>query len=335
MSFDILTDGQRILKAKDDDLTEFMAEGYDLRVQHFGHNLYCYGPTSYPHNIPSHKQDNPDNFISLSVTGTSCSLDCEHCKSRLLVGMEPTIRPEDMIERLSRVKEKGGRGVLISGGSDSTGHVPLLRFADAIRFAKVDLGLDVVVHTGLVNPETASMLADVGVDAAMFDIIGDDEVARNVYHLENGLDNMRESLRLLHDAGIPVVPHVMVGLYYGRIRGEIEALDMISEFSPEAVVIIALSPLRKTPMEGVAPPSPESIGRVLTIARIGLPETPVLLGCARPLGRHKIETDIFAINSGVNGIAYISEEGVSHARDRGLTPVFYDVCCSLAYRHVR
>jgi uncharacterized radical SAM superfamily protein len=143
---------------------------------------------------------------------------------------------------------------------------------------------------------------------------------------------MRQSLDILEEHKIPTVPHVLVGLNYGKLGGEIEALQMIAEGSPSAVVIIALSPVRKTPMENVTPPSPETIGRIMTIARLGFPDIPLLLGCARPMGQHKIDTDMYAIRSGVNGIALISQDGVDFARERGLEPSFEDVCCSLAFQ---
>ncbi len=105
---------------------------------------------------------------------------------------------------------------------------------------------------------------------------------------------------------------------------------MIASREPEAVVIIALNPLRGTPMAGVEPPTPEMIGRIIAVARLGLEQTPLLLGCARPIGEHKIKTDAYAIKAGVNGIAYISQEGVDLARSINLEPVFKDICCSLA-----
>ena len=80
------------------------------------------------------------------------------------------------------------------------------------------------------------------------------------------------------------------------------------------------------------PPTPESIGRIMTIARLGFPDIPLLLGCARPIGQHKIDTDQYAIKSGTNGIAMISQEGVDFARTMSLEPIFKDVCCSLAYQ---
>jgi uncharacterized radical SAM superfamily protein len=221
---------------------------------------------------------------------------------------------------------------LISGGSDSKGYVPLARFTDSIQRVKSELGLEVVIHTGLVSEETAQGLGEAQIDAAMLDIIGDERVSREVYHIEDGPRKMRHSLDILENLGIPTVPHVLVGLDYGKLAGEIEALDLIAQGNPAAIVIIALSPLRKTSMDGVKPPSPEDIGRIMTVARLGMKEVPLLLGCARPMGDHKIETDRYAILSGANGIALISQEGVDFARENGLEPVFRDVCCSLAYK---
>ena len=187
-----------------------------------------------------------------------------------------------------------------------------------------------MVHTGLVSEDVAAQLGKAAIDAAMLDIIGDVDLARNVYHLENGPQRMAASLDLLKAQGIPIAPHVLVGLNYGKLTGELEALEMISTKDPEAIVIIALSPLRGTPMAGVEPPTPETIGRVITVARLGLEHTPLLLGCARPIGEHKVKTDAYAIKAGVNGIAYISQEGVDLAKSMRLKPVFRDVCCSLA-----
>jgi uncharacterized radical SAM superfamily protein len=226
----------------------------------------------------------------------------------------------------------GGEGVLISGGSDSKGYVPLERFTDSIQRVKSELGLEVVIHTGLVSEKTAQGLANAKIDAAMLDIIGDERVSREVYHIEDGPKKMRNSLDILEELGVPTVPHILVGLDYGNLAGEVEALDLIAQGNPAAVVIIALSPIRKTPMEGVNPPTPEDIGRIITVARLGMKEVPILLGCARPMGKHKIETDQYAILSGVNGIALISQEGVDFARTKELKPVFLDVCCSLAYK---
>ena len=65
-----------------------------------------------------------------------------------------------------------------------------------------------------------------------------------------------------------------------------------------------------------------------------MPEIPIILGCARPRGEHKARTDVLAIKAGVNGIAYPSEKGYDHARERGLGIRFSDECCSLLFRDI-
>ena len=332
MGFDILSDGKTILEASSSQLEELMQTAFESRRNVFGDDLLCYSPTAYPYKIADHKQSSPHNFISISVTGTACSLGCDHCDGHLLRGMIPAVTPEELVRKCQEAKMRGAEGVLISGGSDSKGHVPLDRFGEAIKTVKTELDLKVVIHTGLVSVKTAELLQEASIDAAMLDIIGDEQVAENVYHIEDGPSRMNASLSLLRDADIPTVPHVLVGINYGKIGGELEALQMIADNDPAAVVVIALNPVRKTPMESVSPPSPETIGRIMTIARRGMEKTPLLLGCARPIGQHKIDSDKNAVMSGANGIAYVSQEGVDFARDRGLKPVFMDVCCSLAYQ---
>ncbi len=334
MSINILDDGREILEAPKDEFDIWMRKAYESRIREYGNALLCYSPTGYPYKIESHQHENPHSFASLSVTGTACSLNCEHCSGVLLRGMQPTMTPEALYERCSEIKQKGGEGVLISGGSDSRGHVPLLRFGPVFKRIKNDLGLRVVVHTGLVDSETAQMLGDTDIDAAMLDVIGDNEVAKTVYHIDDGPEKIKKSLDLLVSRGIPIAPHIMVGMNYGKLGGELEALKIAIDRDPAALVIIVLSPQRNTPMQGLNPPSPELVSRILTIARLGAEKTPLLLGCARPIGNHKIDTDLGAIKSGVNGIAYISQEGVNFAKEIGLKPVFMDVCCSLAHIHL-
>ena len=328
----MITDGRAILHASSNELNQWMKMGFKVRMRNFGKNLLCFSPTAYPYKILDHLQSNPHNFISLSVTGISCSLRCEHCDGNLLKGMEPVHRPEDLIFKCQQVKSRGGEGVLIRGGSDSHGHVPLKGYSDAIKSVKTDLGLKVVVHTGLLDEETVLLMKDAEVDAVMLDIIGDANVSKKVYHIKDGPRKMDRSLELLQEYRVPAVPHVLVGLNYGSIGGEVEALEIISHRNPAAVVIIALVPIRKTSMEKITSPSPETVARIMTIARLGLENTPILLGCARPKGSHKIQSDKYAIECGMNGIALISQDGVNYARKMNLIPIFNDVCCSLAYQ---
>ncbi len=147
------------------------------------------------------------------------------------------------------------------------------------------------------------------------------------------MDAFDHSLTLLERSKIPVVPHIVVGIHYGKLRGEQRALQIVSRHHPVALIIVAFMPLSQTPMEHVTPPSPLDVARVILAARFMMPETPLILGCARP-GEYKSKVDILAIKAGVSGIAYPSEEGHNFARKAGLEVRFSTECCALQYKHL-
>jgi len=242
--------------------------------------------------------------------------------------MLPAQSPQELVEVCRDIKAKGGLGCLISGGCLPDGSVPLDRFVDAIAEVKKTLGLTVVVHTGVIDSKLAGRLAGAGVDAALIDVLGSDETIREIYQLNVSVADYDRSLRVLHESGIPLVPHVLVGLHYGKLKGEFKALEMISECSPSAVIVIALMPIHGTTMETATPPKPIDIARVLVAARHALPKTPLVLGCMRPKGKHRTETDTLAVKAGVNAIAFPAEQAIKLAENMHIKTSFSSLCCS-------
>jgi hypothetical protein len=84
-------------------------------------------------------------------------------------------------------------------------------------------------------------------------------------------------------------------------------------------------------MENVKPPSPRAIARVVAVARLMFPETPLALGCMRPKAKHRAETDVLALKAGVDAIAFPSEEAVRYAQEQGYDVAFSPYCCSQIY----
>lgn len=316
------------------ELKALFDKAYELSRNNFFNAIHFYVPGMVHYETAFYQATMSQSFPGISITGRKCHLNCEHCKGTLLESMIPATTPEKLFETCVMIKRAGGRGCLISGGSLSDGSVPLEDFVSVIKRVKQELGLKVAVHTGLVQPSLAEALGEAHIDAAMIDIIGADETIKEVYHLNCSVDAFRRSLTLLSRNRIPIVPHVVVGIHYGRLRGEKQALETISKCSPAAVVIVALTPLEDTPMETVIAPSPLDIARVVLASRLLMPNVPLLLGCARPRGIHKVKTDILAIRAGVNGIAYPSEEACKLATKLGLGISFHEECCSLLWQNV-
>lgn len=132
-------------------------------------------------------------------------------------------------------------------------------------------------------------------------------------------------------AGLALVPHVIVGLDDGRLKGELDALKTVASAKPSAIVIIAFMPIHGTEMAKVKPPTPADIAKVTATARLMFPKTPLVLGCVRPKGRHRAETDILALKAGVDAIAFPSEEAIKHAMQHGYTLSFSQFCCAQIY----
>jgi uncharacterized radical SAM superfamily protein len=245
--------------------------------------------------------------------------------------MHPALTPRELFETCAQFKNEGAVGCLVSGGCLPNGSVPVAKFVDAIERVKKELHLTVFVHTGIIDLRTAEDLKNAGVDAALIDVLGSDETIREVYRLRVTVQDYENSLSALQEASIVYVPHIIVGLHHGKLKGELNALRMISKYNPSTLVIIAFMPIHGTPMAATKPPSPLDIAKVTASARLIFPQTPLVLGCMRPKGEHREETDVLAIKAGVNAIAFPTEKAVRFAEEREYETSFSPFCCAQMY----
>ncbi len=316
---------------KETELLKILNKGLHLSQRK---KIYFYAP-SFIYYKTNYYSSSPRDFPTISVTGKGCALKCKHCGGKVLETMYPATTPERLFELCAQLKRDGALGCLISGGCLPDGSVPIGKFVDAIGRVKRELGLTVFVHTGIINFDMAEELKKAGVDSALIDIIGSDETIREIYNLNIRVEDYETSLKALHNAGIAFVPHIIVGLHYGKLKGELKALEMISRAKPSALVIIAFMPIHKTEMATVDPPKPVDIAKVILVARLMFPQTPLVLGCMRPKGKHRVETDVLAIKAGVNAIAFPTEEAIKFAEKQGYETAFSSLCCSQIYADIK
>jgi len=302
-----------------------------LRRRNFGKAVEFYAPGLKRWQTSEWKPEKMHRFLSVSVTGTACALQCDHCESKVLEGMMTVSADKGIFELASELSRQGTEGLLISGGSNADGVVPLAKHLEGIERIKSELGMKVIVHTGVVTPELAEGLAGAGVDGVMLDIIGADETIREVYHLDLEAAAFDRSLELLSNQGMKIIPHIVLGLHYGRLLGEWNALEMIGRHNVSTLILVVLTPLVGTPMEQMAPPPVDEVTDFFATARKAMPTTPVNLGCGRPMGAMKVALDKAAIDHGLNGIAYPAEGIVDYAQRCELEPRYYEFCCSLTW----
>lgn len=313
---------------------KLLTEARKISWSNFGRSIAFYAPSFTTYNNKFYQAPSMC-FPSISITGTACALQCKHCNGRVLGTMISATTPQELYSVCLDIKKQGGTGCLISGGCLPDGSVPLHRYFKTLYRIKQELELTIIVHTGIIDTPTATQLAETGIDAALIDIIGAQQTIEEIYNLDITIEDYRNSLKALNAAKLPFIPHVIVGLHYGQLLGELDAIRMIAEYKPAGIVVIALIPLPRTPLGKVNPPPAKDIGWVIAKARLMMSTTPIALGCMRPKGTHRAKTDVFAIQAGVNAIAYPTIEAIEQAKIYDLDIHFSPQCCSQIYDDFR
>ncbi len=283
-------------------------------------------------NTVSNKKINffiPSNlFPSLSITGSACALMCKHCKGKLLEALIPATTCEELEKKALMLHKQGAVGLLLTGGCDKRGRVPINSLIPAIKKIKETTDLLLIAHTGFISREEAAALKDSGLDGIGFDVIGDMSTVREVYGLDVSVKEYIDSLRAIEDAGIMIFPHVCVGLHFGELRGEYRALELIRTVAPSTIIITGLMPVAGTPMAHIKP-RPSDFEKVIKRAVKMFPDTPIVLGCAHSSGKDRGEIEQIALQSGVIGIASPTMGTVELAKDKGYEVNYYGTCCGL------
>jgi uncharacterized radical SAM superfamily protein len=310
-------------------LAELQSEAFRIRKAHYGNELTFSIPGTVSYHdptLPSHQ----DRFPAISVTGSHCDLRCGHCKGKLLESMIPAEDPETFLQVAERLRLDGAHGILLSGGADKQGEVPLIKFVPAIKAIKEkDPLFKIIAHTGLIRRKIAEELKDAGVDQILLDIIGDEDTIHEVYHLDKRVEDYEETLWMLKEMGHRLAPHIIIGHHFGKIKGEWKALEMVTRVGVETIVLVILKTLLPVGNNHFKIPKPDETSRISAIARILNPAIPVRMGCIRPAHPSKAEMEKGFILSGVNTIAYPLQGTIEYAKEIGLNTKFIEMCCSL------
>jgi uncharacterized radical SAM superfamily protein len=310
-------------------LKELQTEAFRIRKIHFGDELTF----SIPGTVSYHDDTLPfqkDRFAAISVTGSYCDLRCGHCQGKLLESMIPAEDPETFSQIADRLRLAGALGVLVSGGADQNGEVPLKKFIPSIKVLKEkDPQFKVIVHTGLIRREIAKELKEAGADQILIDVIGDDDTIREVYHLDKRVQDYEKTLWMLKEMGHRLAPHIIIGHHFGEIRGEWRALEMVTRVGVETIVLVVFKTLLPIGKNHFRVPLSEETSRISAIARILNPKILIRMGCIRPAHPWKVKMEKGFIDSGVNTIAYPLQGTIDYAKEIGLKTKFIEMCCSL------
>lgn len=241
----------------------------------------------------------PQRTLSVSVTGAACALHCNHCNAHYLQHMLP-------VDKARRILERGEYpSILLSGGSDLTGRLPLMEHLAFIQWVH-DQGIRINAHVGLQSDEDIRVLSPL-FDKVSLDYVWDDRTIHEVYHLHerSGADYLhavrgwldameadeqakmsRAANRHAGDARAlarrRVGVHLTIGLKGGEVVGEYAAIDSLAPLEPASLIFLVLIPTERTAYAHVPLVPIGDVESVIRYARQRLPETDLILGCMHP-----------------------------------------------------
>jgi len=271
-----------------------------------------------------------NSFPAFSVTGGGCALMCDHCQAKILEPMIQAVNPE-MLDRKVRelIEQQELQGFLLSGGSNRRNEIRYERYYPVVEQLKREFPhLKIAIHSALLDEARARSMEAAGVDTAMMDVIGASETIAEVYHLDRRVEEFETTLAALCATSMEVVPHIVIGLHYGRILGEPNALDIVNRHRIHSLVLVVVMPFYAKPGTFKTPETGD-VGRIFLEARRRLPDRQVLLGCARPPGMHRRVTDAYAVAAGLDGIAFPADGTLAVANAVGRPALQEHACCSI------
>ena len=271
-----------------------------------------------------------NSFPAFSITAGACALMCDHCEANILDPMIPATSPEMLEEKVrDLVLLHNLQGFLLSGGSNRRNEIAYERYYPVIEKLKTEFPhLRIAIHSALLDEARAKRMETAGVDTAMMDVIGAQETIRDVYHLDRSVDDFEATLASLCSTSMEVVPHIVIGLHYGRTMGEANALDICARHGIHALVLVVVMPFYAKAGTFSAPAT-RDVGEIFLEARQRLANKQVLLGCARPPGMARRVIDSYAVMAGLDGIAFPADGMVALADVIGRPYHQEHACCSI------
>jgi len=97
---------------------------------------------------------------AVSITGSDCKLQCDHCKAKILAPMIPARTPEELWRVVQGLVANGAQGMLLTGGSNHRNEVEYDPYYPVVRRIKDNWpSFKIAVHTALVDAGTVRSMA--------------------------------------------------------------------------------------------------------------------------------------------------------------------------------
>lgn len=153
------------------------------------------------------------------------------------------VNPRDIVEKVYSLWLNGVKGLLISGGFDKNGKLPVEPFIDKLIDVKKKTNLFMSIHLGLVrDKEIIGQVAEFA-DLVDYELLWNEYMIRIVKNIDALREIFTEVFKLVRDSGLDIVPHIYAWhpwITIDELREEITYLN--NEGVDRAILLVYIPP---------------------------------------------------------------------------------------------
>ena len=226
----------------------------------------------------------------LSIKTGGCPEDCGYCSQSATADTDlkatKLMEVQQVLQSAAQAKDQGSTRFCMGAAWRNPKDRDMPAIVEIVKGVRA-MGMETCMTLGMLSPKQAEMLADAGLDYYNHNLDTSPENYAKIISTRTFEDRL-ETLANVRNAGINVCSGGIVGLGETRADrvGFIHALSTLPEH-PESVPIIALVPVKGTPLGDMLADTPMAkiddieFIRTVAVARITMPESMVRLSAGR------------------------------------------------------
>lgn len=182
-------------------------------------------------------------YQAVSITGNWCELNCSYCRGRYLRGMIH-VNTSNISDALITMWRNGVKGVLISGGFNKDGRLPIEPFIDKLHEIKRNTGLFVSAHIGLLrDKDILSHLVSV-IDLVDYEYLWNEAMIHLVKTLKVTRETYKESFETAREIGLDIVPHIYAWHPWISREELREEVEYFNDTGMGRIILLVYIPIR-------------------------------------------------------------------------------------------
>ncbi len=273
--------------------------------------------------------DEVDLCAIVNARSGKCSENCKFCAQSAHydtgVTEYPFMDDDSILDAARKAKEAGAiRFSIVTSGRNTTNPREFEQILHVLRRIHDEVGIEICCSLGILEPEQAKKLKEVGVTRYHSNIETAPSNFPNICSTHSYEDKMY-TLKNAREAGIRVCSGGIFNLQE-TLEQRVEMAFELKRLGVDSVPLNILNPIKNTPFQDNKPLNPLEILRTFAVFRFILPHAQIRTAGGREVNLRDLQA--YALTGGLNGLMvgnYLTTEGrapeedLQMIRDLGLT----------------